>query len=84
MLRDRTRRAHLLVRGSLRLIAVTCQQQAFTATQFQPKNLTEWRALRHERARRHETHAFVRRFRQDPAAYLADAERLLHPESLPP
>jgi hypothetical protein len=73
-----------LVRGSLRLIAVTCQQQAFTATQLQPKSLADWRALRHELSQRQGAHTLQRRFRQDPATYLADAERLLHPESLPP
>ena len=73
-----------LVRGSVRLLAVTSQQQAFTSAELQPKNLTEWRALRQELTQRHTTGALQRRFRQDPAAYLADAERLLHPESLPP
>jgi hypothetical protein len=73
-----------LVRGSLRLIAVTCQQQAFTAAQLQPTNLAEWRALRYALTQRHAARSLQRRFRHDPTAYLADAERLLHPESLPP
>jgi hypothetical protein len=73
-----------LVRSSLRLIAVACQPQAFTAAQLQPTNLAEWRALRHELTQRHGARTLQRRFRHDPAAYLADAERLLHPESLPP
>jgi len=73
-----------LVRGSVRLITATCQQHAFTSTQLQPKNLTEWRALRQELHQRQATRALQRRFRHDPAAYLATAERLLLPESLPP
>jgi hypothetical protein len=73
-----------LVRGSVRLITATCQQHAFTSTPLQPKQLTEWRALRQELTQRQATRALQRRFRHDPAAYLADAERLLHPESLPP
>jgi hypothetical protein len=73
-----------LVRGSVRLITATCQQHAFTSTELQPKNLTEWRALRQALNQRQATRALQRRFRHDPAAYLADAERLLHPESLPP
>ncbi len=73
-----------LVRGNVRLITATCQQHAFTSTQLQPKNLTEWRALRQELNQRQATRALQRRFRHDPAAYLAAAERLLHPASLPP
>lgn len=73
-----------LVRGSVRLIAATCPQHAFTATELQPKNLARWRALRQELKQRQAARALQRRFRHDPAAYLGDAERLLHPESLPP
>jgi len=73
-----------LVRGSVRLIAAISQQHAFTSAELQPKNLAEWRALRHELTQRHTTRALQRRFRHDPAAYLADAERLLHPQSSPP
>ncbi len=67
-----------LVRGSVRLITATCQQHAFTSTQLQPKNLTEWRALRQELTQRQATRALQRQFRRDPATYLANAERLLH------
>ena len=73
-----------LVRGSVRLIAAICQQHALTSTDLQPKHLTEWRALRQELTQRHLTRSLQRRFRHDPAAYLAQAERLFHPESLPP
>ena len=72
-----------LTRGRVRLIAAACQQHAFSPTDLQPKNLTEWRSLRQELTQRQVTRALQRRFRHDPAAYLADAERLLHPESLP-
>jgi hypothetical protein len=74
----------LLVRGSVRLLAVTSQQHAFTSAELQPTNLAEWHALRQQLAQRHEARSLQRRFRHDPAAYLADAERLLHPEGLPP
>jgi len=73
-----------LVRGSVPLIAATGPQHAFTATELQPKNLARWRALRQELKQRQAARALQRRFRHDPAAYLVDAERLLHPESLPP
>jgi len=72
-----------LTRGRVRLIAAACQQHAFNSTELQPKNLTQWRTLRQELTQRQATRALQRRFRHDPAAYLADAERLLHPESLP-
>jgi hypothetical protein len=73
-----------LTRGSVRLITATCQHHAFSSTELQPKNLTEWRALRQELTQRQATRALQRQFRRDPATYLAAAERLLHPESLPP
>jgi hypothetical protein len=73
-----------LVRGSVRLITATRQQHAFTSIELQPKNLTDWRALRQQLTQRQATRALQRRFRHDPAAYLADAERLLPPETLPP
>ncbi len=72
-----------LTRGRVRLITATCQQHTFSSTELQPKNLTEWRTLRQELTQRQATRALQRGFRHDPAAYLADAERLLHPESLP-
>jgi hypothetical protein len=72
-----------LTRGRVRLIAATCQQRAFNSTELQPKSLTEWRTLRQELAQRQATRALQHRFRHDPAAYLADVEHLLHPESLP-
>jgi hypothetical protein len=74
----------LLVRGSVRLLAVTSQQHAFSSAELQPKNLADWRALRQHLTQRHAARSLQRRFRHDPAAYLADAEHLLHPESLPP
>lgn len=73
-----------LVRGSVRLVTATCHEHAFTSTQLRPKNLTEWRAVRQELHQRQATRSLQRRFRRDPAAYLAAAERLLHLESLPP
>jgi hypothetical protein len=72
-----------LTRGRVRLIAAAYQQYAFSSTELEPKSLAAWRALRQELSQRQVTRALQRRFRHDPAAYLADAERLLHPETLP-
>ena len=72
-----------LTRGRVRLIAAACQLHAFSSTELQPKNLTEWRVLRQELTQRQAARALQRRFRHNPTAYLADAERLLHPETLP-
>ena len=72
-----------LTRGRARLIAAACQQHVFLSSELQPPNLTAWRALRQELTQRQATRALQRRFRHDPVAYLADAERLLHPETLP-
>ena len=72
-----------LTRGCVRLITAAYQQHAFSSTELQPNNLTEWRALRQELTQRQATRALQRHFRHDPAAYLAAAERLLHPETLP-
>jgi len=71
-----------LARGRVRLVAAACQHHAFSSTDLQPRNLAEWRTLRQELTQRQATRALQRRFRHDPAAYLADAERLLHPETL--
>ena len=72
-----------LTRGRVRLIAAAYQLQAFSSTELQPTNLTEWRVLRQELTQRQAARALQRRFRHDPAAYLADAERLLPPVTLP-
>jgi hypothetical protein len=72
-----------LTRGRVRLIAAACQLHVFSSAELQPKNLTEWRALRQELMQRQAARALQRRFRHDPTAYLADAERLLPPVTLP-
>jgi len=73
-----------LVRGSVRLVTAARQVHTFTSAELRPSSLVEWRALRQELNQRHLSRRLQRRFRRDPAAYLAAAERLLHPESLPP
>lgn len=72
-----------LTRGRVRLITAAYHQHAFSSTELRPKDLTAWRELRQELSQRQTTHALQRHFRHDPAAYLAQAERLLHPETLP-
>ena len=73
-----------LVRGSVRLITAATHAHVFTSLELRPKDVVEWRALRHELDQRAATRRLQRHFRRDPAAYLAAAEYLLHPESLPP
>ena len=64
-----------------RAAAAPANGAAFSPTDLQPKNLTEWRTLRHQLTQRRATRALQRRLRHDPAAYLANAERLPHPET---
>jgi hypothetical protein len=72
-----------LTRGRVRLITAAYHQHAFSSTELRPNSLTARRTLRQELSQRQTTRALQRHFRQDPAAYLAKAERLLHPETLP-
>lgn len=75
----------LVIRGAVRLMAaVATRQGRFTAEQLCPVRLADWRQLRRELDRRHETRRAQSRFRRDPATYLAQAESILLQQSLPP
>jgi hypothetical protein len=51
-----------------------------SADDLLPVDLARWQTLRRHLARRHQTRRAQRRFRRNPAAYLADLEdRLLKP-----
>jgi hypothetical protein len=49
-----------LTRGRVRLITATCPHHAFSSTDLQPGNLTEWRALRQELTQRQAISALQR------------------------
>lgn len=70
----------LVVRGAVRVVAaVATPLGAWTAADLRPDNITAWRRLREQLEARHETRRAARRFRRDPAKYLAGLEdQLLH------
>ena len=62
----------LVVRGSVRVVAaVAAPLGAWTAQELRPANVQAWRTLREKLEARHEARRAARRFRRDPAAYLA-------------
>jgi hypothetical protein len=74
----RTLTAGLVVRGSVRLVAVLAtQHQCFDASDLRVSDQAAWQDLRQRLAERHETRRAQRRFRKDPAAYLARLEQHL-------
>ena len=73
-----------VVRGSVRIVAALLTRQcSFTGRDLRPHNLARWRALRAALTYRHRTRCAQRRFRHDPAAYLAALEAHLLKPSLP-
>lgn len=67
--------ASLVVRGAVRFVAaVVTRQHRFAGADLRPPSLARWRALRQHLAQRHETRRVQRRFRRNPAAYLARLE----------
>ena len=70
----------LVVRGAVRVVAaVATPLGAWTAADLRPDNIKAWRRLREQLEARHETRRAARRFRRDPAKYLAKLEdQLLH------
>ncbi len=72
--------AAVAVRGAVRVVAaVATQVSDIAASDLQPRNLAAWQAMRARLEARHERRRAARRFRRDPAAYLAALEaRLLH------
>jgi hypothetical protein len=74
----------LVVRGSVRVVAaVTTPLGAWTAQELRPASVEAWRELRTKLEARHESRRAARRFRRDPAAYLANLEDALLHTSLP-
>ena len=68
----------VVVRGSVRVMAaVTSKQQVFSLEELRPKDYQRWRDLRRQLRQREETRRKPRRFRKDPAAYLAAIEARL-------
>lgn len=70
----------LVVRGSVRVVAaVATPLREWTAEDLRPGTIKAWHRLREKLEARHEAHRAARRFRRDPAKYLARLEeRLLH------
>ena len=72
------------VRGAVRVVAaVATQLRVWSAEALRPGSVAAWRRLRAELVARHEARRAARRFRQDPAKYLANLEAQLIPECLP-
>jgi hypothetical protein len=70
--------AGLVVRGSVRLVTVLATpHQGFSASDLQVRDPAAWQDLRQRLEKRHETRRAQRRFRKDPAAYLALLEQHL-------
>ena len=68
----------MVVRGSVRLMAVVvAQQEDLQAADLQPTDYQAWRQLRMQLQYRQETRRKQFRFRKDPAAYLAALEAQL-------
>ncbi len=66
------------VRGAVRVVAaVATYVTLWSARDLRPADVTAWRRLRAELEARHERRRVQRRFRRDPAAYLATLEGLL-------
>ncbi len=74
----------LVVRGSVRVVAaVATPLREWTAQELRPASVEGWRTLREKLEARHEARRATRRFRRDPAAYLANLEDALLHASLP-
>jgi hypothetical protein len=77
--------ATLVIRGSVRLLtAMASRGRSFTAEQLAPRDPDRWRRCRRTLEERHETRRAQRRFRHDPATYLARLEDRLLQLALPP
>ncbi len=68
----------LVVRGAVRLVAaVATGAQVFTGPDLQPTEPTAWATLRQQLQTRQDARRAQRRFRHDPATYLAALETAL-------
>ena len=74
----------LVVRGAVRVVAaVASRGQTFADTDLRPTDPTRWRALRRQLATRQAARCAQRRFRRDPAGYLAALEEAFFKLSSP-
>src|SRR5947207_6421406 len=76
----------VVVRGSVRIVAtVATKTRLFSAQDLRPRHPHQWQSLRQQLSYPEHTRSQQRRFRKDPAAYLANIEaRLLTHEAPPP
>jgi hypothetical protein len=75
----------LVLSGSVRLIAAAATRlRPFSAWDLAPENSRAWHALRHELTTRRQQRTSRRRFRRNPASYLAGLEAALLKLTLPP
>jgi len=75
----------LVFSGSVRVVAAAATRlRPFSAEELAPENMSAWQALRQERDTRRQQRTLRRRFRRDPAAYLAKLESDLLQLILPP
>ena len=75
----------LVMRGSVqRIAAMATRPGAFAAWELAPEEVREWQSLRHELDSRRQRRTLRRRFRRDPASYLAELETALRKLTLPP
>ena len=75
----------LVLSGSIRLVAATAtRRRLFSAWEIAPETLDAWHNLRHELAIQRQPRTLRRRFRHDPAFYLAQLEADFLKLSLPP
>jgi hypothetical protein len=74
-----------VVRGPVRLVAaVATRVQTFAPKQLAPRSIPSWQKLRAALAEHQEARASGRRFRRDPAGYLAKLEAQWIKLTLPP
>jgi hypothetical protein len=75
----------LVLRGSVQLIAAAATRlRGFAAWELAPAEVRVWQSLRHDLDTRRHRRTLRRRFRRDPASYLAELEAALLKLSLPP
>ena len=75
----------LVLRGSVQLIAAMATRlHAFAASDLAPEEVRDWQSLRRELDTRRQRRTYRRRFRRDPATYLAELETALLKLTLPP
>lgn len=75
----------LVMRGSVQLIAATATRRgAFAAWELAPEEVSAWTSLRHALDSHRQRRTLRRRFRRDPASYLAQLETTLLKLTLPP